>query len=465
MRTSDTVSNWIKFTTFGFRYRPEMNFKNDVAYRKQVLTALLHQIVTREDDIIAALARDFQKPAFEGLVTETFIVLSDLRQTIKNIGRWSRPQCVWPSILNFPSTDRIYREPYGNVLVIAPWNYPFQLAMCPLIAAVAAGNAVTLKPSELSPATSEIIADIVRATFGPNHVEVYQGDASVSERLLTHRWDYIFFTGSVAVGKIVAQAAARHLTPVTLELGGKNPCIVGASANLALAARRIVWGKFLNAGQTCIAPDYLLVEQKIKSALIPLLIAEIEKAYSRDPQQSQDLARIISDKHWQRLVSMIDREKILYGGQSDAPTRYLSPTLIDEPISESAVMQGEIFGPILPVLSYETWTDIENVIGRYEKPLSLYVFSQDDAFSRKVIQQFSFGNGCINDTVVQFGNARLPFGGVGHSGMGAYHGRAGFETFSHRKPVVKKANWLDLTMRYAPYTHKFKTIRQLLKWL
>ena len=441
-----------------------MNFQTDAQFRKKVLTQLLHHIATRETEILSALQKDFGKPAFEGLVTETFIVTSELKKTIKNLNRWARPQRVWPSLLNFPSTDWIYREPYGKVLVIAPWNYPFQLAMCPLIAAVAAGNSVTLKPSELTPHTAALIAEIVRITFSPNHVEVYQGGAEVSQKLLTHRWDYIFFTGSVAVGKLVAKAAAEHLTPVTLELGGKNPCIIDATANLALAARRIVWGKFLNAGQTCIAPDYLLIQNKVKTRFIDLLKTEIERAYGTNPKQSPDFPRIINDKNWSRLLDLIDTNKILYGGQSDAAECYLAPTLIDEPTLESAIMQDEIFGPILPILSYETEDEIATVISRYEKPLSLYAFG-NSGFTRKMMKRFSFGNGSINDTVVQFGNARLPFGGVGHSGMGAYHGRYSFETFSHRKPIVKKANWLDLPMRYAPYSDKFTTIRKLLKWL
>lgn len=442
-----------------------MNFKSDVNFRKQILVKLLDTIETRENEIIAGLQADFSKPAFEGMLTETFIVIAELKSTIKNLKSWAKPERIWPSILNFPSTDFIYREPYGSVLVIAPWNYPFQLAMCPMIAAVAAGNSVTLKPSELTPNTAAIIAEIVRIAFDPNHVEVFQGGAEVSQKLLARRWDYIFFTGSVAVGKIVAKAAAENLTPVTLELGGKNPCIVDASANIELSAKRIVWGKFINCGQTCIAPDYILVQNKVKVKLIAALIAEIAKAYGPDPMQSPDLARIINSKNWSRLLDMIDKDKIVYGGESDAQSRYLSPTLIDEPSLDSAIMQEEIFGPLLPIISYENEHEIETILSRYEKPLSLYVFSDNEAFTQKIITQFSFGGGCINDTVIHFGNARLPFGGVGHSGIGAYHGKFSLETFSHRKSVVKKANWLDLPMRYAPYGNKLQSIRKLLKWL
>ena len=442
-----------------------MNFKTDIAYRKETLVKLLDNIAKHEDEIIKALHDDFGKPAFEAVLTETYFVISDLKSTIKKLSTWSKPKSVFPSLLNFPSTDKIYSEPYGSVLIIAPWNYPFQLALCPLIAAVAAGNSVALKPSELTPNTSAIIAEIIRLTFDPTQVEVYQGGTEVSQKLLARRWDYIFFTGSVAVGKIVAKAAAEHLTPVTLELGGKNPCIIDASANLALAAKRIVWGKFINAGQTCIAPDYILIQNKVKSKFIELLQSEIKNAYTDNPEQSPDFARIINEKNWTRLVDMIEPEKVIFGGQSDSKKSYLAPTLIDEPQLDSAIMKEEIFGPLLPILSYENETEIETIVSKYEKPLSLYVFTSNKPFAKRIIRDFSFGGGVINDTVIHFGNERLPFGGVGYSGIGAYHGKLSFDTFSHKKAVVKKATWLDLPMRYAPYGNKVKTIRKLLKWL
>lgn len=442
-----------------------MNFKTHVGYRKQTLVKLLDTIIAREGEIIKALHDDFKKPAFEAVLTETHFVLSDLKSTIENIHRWAKPKRVFPTLVNFPSTDYLYSEPYGNVLVIAPWNYPFQLAMCPLIAAVAAGNAVTLKPSELTPNTSAIIAEIVRIAFDPNHVEVYQGGSEVAEKLLARRWDYIFFTGSVSVGKIVAKAAAEHLTPVTLELGGKNPCIIDATANLPLAAKRIVWGKFINAGQTCIAPDYILIQNKVKYKFIELLQAEITKAYGENPELSDDFARIINAKNWSRLSDLIESKKVVIGGHTNAETNYIAPTVIDEPSLDSAIMQDEIFGPLLPILSYENQHEIQTIISRYEKPLSLYVFSDDKAFTQKITTDFSYGGGCINDTVVHFGNMRLPFGGVGHSGMGAYHGKFSFDAFSHQKAVVRKGNWLDIPLRYAPYTDKLKTLRAMLKWL
>lgn len=442
-----------------------MNYKTDIAFRKESLKKLLHIILKNEDAIVQALYDDFRKPAFEAVLTETNYVISDLKNTIKNINSWARPKRVWPSLLNFPSKDYIYSEPYGKVLVIAPWNYPFQLALCPLIAAVAAGNSVVLKPSELTPNTSKIITKIMSETFNTTHVEVIEGGVEVSQQLLSQRWDYIFFTGSVPVGKIIAKAAAENLTPVTLELGGKSPCIVDETANLKLAAKRIVWGKFINGGQTCIAPDYILVQTKMKSKFIEFLKEEITNAYGDNPEISPDFPRIVNQKNWQRLCDLLVGNTILFGGQTNAESSYMAPTLIDEPSLGSSLMKDEIFGPILPILSYANDTDLKKIISGYEKPLSLYVFTENKNFAKKIIQEFSFGGGCVNDTIIHLVNNRLPFGGVGHSGIGAYHGKLSFDTFSHKKSIVKKANWLDLPMRYAPYKNKLNTIRKLLKWL
>jgi aldehyde dehydrogenase (NAD+) len=442
-----------------------MNYKTNIDFRKETLVKLLNNVIIHEKEIIQALYDDFKKPAFESVLTETSYVISELKDTIKNIHSWAKPEKVFPSILNFPSTDHIYREPYGKVLIIAPWNYPFQLALCPLVSAVAAGNQVVIKPSELTPKTSAIIAKIIASTFHINHVEVIQGGVEVSQNLLSQRWDYIFFTGSVPVGKIVAKAAAVNLTPVTLELGGKNPCIVDETANLKLAAKRIVWGKFINAGQTCIAPDYILIQKDVKNKFIKYLKEEITAAYGSNPEESPDFARIVNSKNWNRLVNMIEPEKVIFGGQTDAESCYISPTLVDESNLDSLIMEDEIFGPLLPILSYDSEADIHVIISKYEKPLSLYVFTKNNSFAKNIIQTYPFGGGCINDTVIHFTNKRLPFGGVGHSGIGAYHGRLSFDVFSHRKGIVKKANWLDLTMRYAPYKDKLVTVKKLLKWM
>lgn len=442
-----------------------MYIKKEAASRKETLKKLLHVITVNEDAIIKALYDDFRKAAFESVLTETNFVTSELKQTIRNIQSWSRPKMVVPSLLNFPSTDYIFSEPFGQVLIISPWNYPFQLAMCPLIAAFAAGNSVVLKPSELAPNTAAIISQIVSEVFDPIEVEVFQGGPEVSGRLLLRRWDYIFFTGSVAVGKKVAAAAAVNLTPVTLELGGKNPCIVDATANLKLAAKRIVWGKFINAGQTCIAPDYLLVEETVKLKFLSLLKQEIILAYGENPQLSPDLPRIINEQHHDRLTALLESQKVYHGGKYDKAELYISPTLIDEGDLGSALMRDEIFGPILPVIGYTSEAGLEQIITAHEKPLSLYVFTDDRSFAKRIIERLPFGGGCINDTLVHFANGRLPFGGVGNSGIGAYHGSRSFDVFSHKKAVVKKATWLDIPLRYAPYKDKIKLVRKWLKWL
>lgn len=442
-----------------------MNYKTSLSFRKETLIQLLNAIVIHEDEIIEALHDDFKKPAFEAVLTETNYVITELKDTIKNLSKWAKPKKVFPSILNFPSTDFIYKEPYGKVLIIAPWNYPFQLALCPMIAAVAAGNQVVVKPSELTPKTSAVIRKIIEKIFHINHVECIEGGLEVSQKLLAERWDYIFFTGSPTVGKIIAKAAAENLTPVTLELGGKNPCIIDETANLKLAAKRIVWGKFINAGQTCIAPDYILIQKEMKSHFIEYLKTEITKAYGENPALSPDFARIINTKNWLRLANLIEEEKVIFGGQTDIENNYIAPTLIEENDMESLLMKEEIFGPLLPILSYEKEEDIKTIISKFEKPLALYVFSENKRFSEKIIKQYSFGGGCINDTVVHFSNKRLPFGGVGHSGIGAYHGRLSFDTFSHKKSIVKKANWLDIPLRYAPYNDKLKSIKKILKWM
>lgn len=442
-----------------------MEYKNNINFRKEVLIKLLNVVIIHENEIIQALYDDFKKPAFESVLTETSYVILELKHTIKNLKKWSSPKRVFPSLLNFPSKDYIYKEPYGKVLILAPWNYPFQLALCPLISAVAAGNQVVLKPSELTPKTSEIIHKIMGKVFDKNHVEVIEGGVEVSKQLLSERWDYIFFTGSVAVGKIVAKAAAENLTPVTLELGGKNPCIIDETANLKLAAKRIVWGKFVNAGQTCIAPDFILIQKDMKKHFVNYLKEEITKAYGENPEKSPDFARIINTKNWQRLVALIEPEKVVFGGQTNLKDNFIAPTVVEETSLESPIMQEEIFGPLLPILTYKKEAEIDAIISKYEKPLALYIFTENPYFYRRIIQNHSFGGGCINDTMIHFVNKRLPFGGVGHSGIGAYHGNLSFDTFSHQKSIVKKANWLDLPMRYAPYLDKMPTIKRILKWL
>ncbi|MBC7640725.1 MAG: aldehyde dehydrogenase [Flavobacterium sp.] len=441
-----------------------MNFKTDISFRKKTLLSLLENIIHYENEILEAMYKDFKKPFFEGFLTETNYVVTDLKATLKNIDIWSKPKKVNASILNFPSSDYIYSEPYGNVLIISPWNYPYQLALCPLIAAVAAGNSVTLKPSENTPNTSLIIAKIIRETFNEKHVVAILGDAGMAEQLLKQRWDYIFFTGSVAVGKIIAKIAAQNLTPVTLELGGKSPCIVDQTANIKLSARRIIWGKLINAGQTCVAPDYILVHKKVKSELIENLKIEIKRALGENPEISPDFARIVNQKNWDRQLQLLENQNVIFGGQSAKSDYYLAPTLIDEPNLDSQLMQEEIFGPILPIISYETKSDIKKIISSYDKPLSLYMFSEKKSFVNDVIAEYSFGGGCVNDVVIHLANNNLPFGGVGNSGIGAYHGKYSFDTFSHKKSIVKRGTWLDIPIRYAPYDKKLIFLRKILKW-
>lgn len=442
-----------------------MDFAHNIETRKNSLKKLLDNVIRYEDEIIKALFDDFKKPAFEAVATETSYIISDLRNSIANIDKLAKPQKVKFNLLNFPSSDYIYFEPYGQVLIIAPWNYPFQLALCPLIAAVAAGNRVVLKPSELTPSTASIISKIITESFDRNHVSVEQGGQEKSTELLGKRWDYIFFTGSVAVGKIIAKAAAINLTPVTLELGGKSPCIVDATANVKMAAKRIVWGKFINAGQTCIAPDYVLVHKNVKLKLIEQLMREIINSYGTNIKSPPDFARIINLKNWDRLMGYLAHQTILFGENADKETLFIAPTLIDEPDLKSDVMQNEIFGPILPIISYDKESEIYELIKSYEKPLSLYVFTEDASFAEKVIRDFPFGGGCINDTIMHIANKHLPFGGVGHSGMGAYHGKYSFETFSHKKSISKKGTWLDVPLRYAPYKDKVTTLRKFFKWI
>ena len=436
----------------------------DISFRKNALRKLQSELFKREADIVQALYNDFKKSEYEAIMTETSIVYSELKMAIKNIEKWNKPKKVLPSILNFPSSAKIYSEPYGTVLIIAPWNYPFQLAISPLIGAIAAGNTIVLKPSELTPHTSTIVREIIEAVFDERHVAVIEGGVPVAQELLTLRWDYIFFTGSVNVGRIVAKAAAEFITPVTLELGGKSPCVVDDSASIKLAAKRIAWGKFINGGQTCIAPDYILIHKSQKDAFVEAIKEEITLAYGDDPEQSSDFPRIVNTRNFERLAIMLENENILIGGKTNKDDCYIAPTLIDEPSLDSEVMKGEIFGPILPIISYETEEDIATIIGKYDKPLAFYIFSNKSEFAKKLIQQYSFGGGTINDTTVHFANHRLPFGGVGESGIGGYHGKQTFDTFSHKKGIVSRGTWLDVPTRYAPYKGKLNQLKNLMKF-
>ncbi|WP_367271509.1 aldehyde dehydrogenase [Nonlabens sp.] len=437
----------------------------DLKYRVERLQCLKKVIERREQQVYDALAKDLSKSELESFLTEYQVVLRELKRYIYKISKWSQPKRVRASILNFPSKARRYPEPYGNTLIIAPWNYPFQLALIPLIGAVAAGNTVVLKPSEFSKATSKLLQEIIQEAFEEAHVSVALGDSNMAQQLTTLRWNYIFFTGSSAVGQLIYQAAAKHLTPVTLELGGKNPCVVHESAHIKVTAKRIVWAKFLNAGQTCIAPDYLLVHQSIKDSLIAEIKKQIQEFFGTNVNESTDFPRIIRERHFNTLVDMLDGESLLEGGQHDRSALYIAPTLVDEPSRDSKIMTNEIFGPLLPVITYTTKEDLEQWINSFEKPLAAYCFTRDSKFEMWFINRFTFGGGVINDCIVQFINDRLPFGGVGNSGIGSYHGKKTFEVFSHYKSVVHRGTWIDLPVKYAPYASKLSWVKKLMSWV
>ena len=433
-----------------------------VSLRMQKLQVLKKCILQYKKQIYAALQKDLNKSEFETLASELGVVMSELNLHIKNIRSWSKPEKVLPSLLNFPSKARIYKQAYGNVLIITPWNYPFNLSMIPLISAIAAGNTVVLKPSEYAPHTAQLLTRIISEVFPPEYVQVIQGDAKVAQALLKEKWNYIFFTGSPAVGKYVYKAAAENMTPVTLELGGKSPVVIDETANFPLAAKRIVWGKFLNAGQTCIAPDYVLLPKAKLEFFTDLLRKEIRLAYGDNPLASQELPSIINQANFDRLLRLFQSQERLVGGTYDVQTLKIAPTLVINPSLDSELMQYEIFGPILPLITYADRAEMEQVLQIHPHPLAFYVFSKDALFQDEMIARYSFGGGVINDVVVHFINHRLPFGGVGGSGTGAYHGRYGFDTFTHQKSVVKRALWLDIPIRYLPVS-AFK--KKVLRWM
>lgn len=426
--------------------------------RLKLLRQLQACIREKEEDIHEALYKDLHKSPEEAYLTETGIVLHELRRMIKHLPSYAKSKRVRTGLGQLPGTSFLSPEPYGVTLIMSPWNYPFQLTMVPLIGALAAGNCAVLKPSNDAKHTAGVITDIVQSVFQPEHVTVVQGGRDENTQLLAQRFDYIFFTGSVQVGKVVMQAAAGHLTPLTLELGGKSPVIVDETADLALAARRIAFGKLLNAGQTCVAPDYLLVQDSVREQLITMLKQEITTMTG----QADALAHIVSDKHAARLRRLLANETKVWGGLTKGLRMH--PALVELDALDSPLMQEEIFGPILPVLSVRNLEEAIQVVKTFEKPLALYLFSRQKENQKLVLNSLSFGGGCINDTVLHYSNIHLPFGGVGHSGMGSYHGKRSFDTFSHFRGILKKHPWPDITARYLPYTGlKKKLVRMILK--
>lgn len=424
-----------------------------VAFRLEQLQRLETAVRSREEALLDALYADLRKSRGEAYMTELGLVYAELSAARRHLKGWARPRSVHLPLSHFPAVGFRLAEPYGAALILAPWNYPVQLTLNPLIAALAAGNCAVLKPSAYAPAVSAAIAALIRATFPPEYVAVVEGGRQENAALLDQKWDTIFFTGSVAVGKTVMEAAARHLTPVTLELGGKSPVIVDASANLKVAARRILWGKTINAGQTCVAPDYVLADARIRDELLRHMERQLLWLWGRRPLENHAYPRIVNAKHFERLAGLLAGEHACIGGACDAASLRIAPTVLDRVTPESPVMQEEIFGPILPVLSYGTLEEAMSFIAERPRPLALYLFTEDPAVSRRVTGGLSYGGGCINDTLMHLATHKLPFGGVGDSGLGQYHGKYGFDAFTHYKSVVSQSSRPDLPLRYPPYRH------------
>ena len=437
----------------------------DVTDRIENLKKLKNSIKKYENNIINALNIDLGKPEFEAYSNEVGFVYSTIDYFIKNLKSWTKVKKVKNDAAQLPGKSYIYKSHYGAVLIIGPYNYPFQLLIEPLIGAISGGNTVILKPSEYATKTEAIVEKIIKETFDEKYIAVVTGDYKVNSQLLDLEFDYIFFTGSVNVGKIVMEKASKHLTPVTLELGGKSPVIVDNTANLKVSAKRILWGKLTNAGQTCVAPDYILAYEDIYEELIKEFEKVIIEFYGQDIIRSKDFGRIINDRHMNRLNAILehDKNKITFGGEVDFEKRYISPTIIRDVTLEDAVMNEEIFGPIIPVIKYKNMEDIKYYISHHKNPLALYVFSEDENFSEDIINKFSFGGGCVNDTISHVASAYLPFGGIGSSGMGNYHGKASFDTFTHTKSIVKKSTKIDLKLVFPPYKDKIKLIKKVMK--
>ncbi|HFK1451798.1 aldehyde dehydrogenase [Bacillus cereus group sp. MYBK139-2] len=434
-----------------------------IEVRKNNLKKLYEGIQRFEEEIFQALKLDLNKSVHESFTTEVGYVLKEISFQLKHISSWSKPKRVRTALTHFGSKGKVVPEPYGVTLIIAPWNYPFQLAIAPLVGALAAGNTIVLKPSELTPNVSKVITRMLEELFQEELVAVVEGGVEESTALLKEPFDYIFFTGSVGVGKVVMEAAAKQLTPLTLELGGKSPCIVHKDAKIDVTARRIVWGKFLNAGQTCVAPDYMYVHASVKEQLIEALRHEIEEQYGKEPLHNDNYVRIVSERHFERLCTFLKDGKTVIGGNYKKETLHIEPTVLTNVTWESAVMEDEIFGPILPIIEYDNIEDVIDTIQQHPKPLALYVFSENKGVQKKVTSNISYGGGCINDVVYHLATPYLPFGGVGSSGLGSYHGEESFRTFSHYKSILAQSTAFDMKIRYSSTKSALKFIRKLLK--
>ncbi|MFO7021713.1 aldehyde dehydrogenase [Staphylococcus aureus] len=437
----------------------------EMSFRKEQLKKLSKAIKSYESDILEALYTDLGKNKVEAYATEIGITLKSIKNARKELKNWTKTKNVDTPLYLFPTKSYIKKEPYGTVLIIAPFNYPFQLVFEPLIGAIAAGNTAIIKPSELTPNVARVIKRLINETFDANYIEVIEGGIEETQTLIHLPFDYVFFTGSENVGKIVYQAASENLVPVTLEMGGKSPVIVDETANIKVASERICFGKFTNAGQTCVAPDYILVHESVKDDLITALSKTLREFYGQNIQQSPDYGRIVNLKHYHRLTSLLNSAQmnIVFGGHSDEDERYIEPTLLDHVTNDSAIMQEEIFGPILPILTYQSLDEAIAFIHQRPKPLSLYLFSEDENATQRVINELSFGGGAINDTLMHLANPKLPFGGVGASGMGRYHGKYSFDTFTHEKSYIFKSTRLESGVHLPPYKGKFKYIKAFFK--
>ncbi len=427
----------------------------DVEFRLGCLKRLRDTIKKYEKEIAASLYEDLGKSAYESYMCETGMALSEISYLIKHTKKLSREKRVRTPLAQFSSKSYQKPSPYGNTLIMSPWNYPFLLTIDPLADAIAAGNTAIVKPSAYSPSTSALVAKIVSECFQPEHVAVVTGGREENACLLEQKFDFIFFTGSTNVGKEVLRHAAEHVTPVVLELGGKSPCIVDKSAKLELAARRIVFGKYLNCGQTCVAPDYVLCHKDVKEEFVEAVKKEIKKQYGENPLENKNYGRIVNKKHFERILGLLESDKVIFGGEFNESALQISPTVMDNVNWNDEVMKEEIFGPVMPILTFESVEDACNILYDKPKPLALYLFTGDKSAIKEITQRVSFGGGCINDTIIHLATSEMSFGGVGESGMGSYHGKAGFFAFSHTKSIVNKKNWIDLPMRYQPYSDGF----------
>ena len=434
----------------------------DINQRIKLLKALKQNILNHETDILDALKQDFNKPAFETYTTEIMIIIQEIDYQLKHLRRFTKWKTVSTGILNIGAKGKIYPEPYGLVLIMSPWNYPLLLALQPLVGAIAAGNVVIVKPSNYAKHTSELIQVIIAEVFDSRHVFTVLGGREANTELLNQRYDMIFFTGSPNIGRLVMAKAALNVTPVVLELGGKSPCIIDEYVDLEMAAKRIVWGKYLNGGQTCIAPDYVLIKQEQAQAFIEACQKYIKKFYFVDDQISADFCCIINDKHFQRLNDLIDQDKVVIGGKTDPNRRLIEPTVLDNVSYDDAIMQSEIFGPLLPIVYYQDLNEVITHLQASEKPLALYFFSKDQQNIAKILAMTSSGGSCINDVIMHISSHNLPFGGVGNSGMGQYHGKKSFSTFTHDKSVLYQATGFDIPLRYAPYHDKLKLVKRFI---